>query len=170
MKVRFNTLVRYFSCLLIVVCWGCQTTRVVDKKPLPPKDSDLFGVWAGLAEDGLNYFRIDLQPDGTGLCAYVYLHDEAKLLAVEKWSAQSSRIEITLCPIDDDRNQITKIIGIAHATVMELTVFGKGWQCPLVIRREDDMERRANHVKNRMILHKAEAGTSTRSVDNRVAR
>jgi len=134
----------------MVVCSGCQTTRVADKKPLPPNDSDLLGVWAGLAEDGLNYFRIELQPGGAGLCAYVYLHEEAKLLAVHKWSIQSSRIEITLSPIDNDRNQITKIIGIAHATVMKLTVFGKGWQCPLVIRREDDMDQRANLVKKRM--------------------
>ena len=142
------------ACLFVVVFCGCQTSVVADKKPLPVTDADMLGTWVGLTEDALDYFRIDLQPGGKGLCAYVYVHNEARLLAVDKWSTQAGRIQIAVTPVDDDRNQITKMTGTAHSTVMELTVFGKDWQRRLVMRREEDMEQRANLVRNRMEQHK----------------
>ena len=154
MKAVFKAVGYCLSCFVFLVCCGCQTPAAFGKKPLPPRDSDLLGFWDGLTQDGLYFFRIKLEPDGTGLCAYVYLREEPRLLAVQKWSNQSGRINLALSPIDDDRNQIREINGVAHATIMNLTVLGNGWRSPLVLRPEDDIQRRFGLVKSRMENYK----------------
>lgn len=144
----------YVACLLAVLAAGCQSTSVAEKKPRPVTDSDLIGNWVGLTEDGIYYFRIDLQRSSKGRCAYAYVHDDARLLAVNNWSTEAGRIQMAVLPIDPDQNSIEQISGTAHASIMELSVTGKGWQRRLVLRREDDMERRAGLVKNRMEQHR----------------
>ena len=147
-------------CVLAVLGYGCQTSPRASKKPTPVTDADILGTWVGLTEDGLDYFRLDLRPGGEGLCAYAYVHNKARLLEVASWSTQAGKILIGLRPVDNDPNGVTKMEGTAHTTVMDLKVVGQGWQRGLVMRREEDLERRVDLVKTRMERYKAEVGAS----------
>lgn len=159
MKTLRFTIASQLTCLLVLLLCGCQTPPVAGKKPMPVSDADLLGTWVGLTEDDLDYFRIDLRPGGKGLCAYVYAHNEARLSTVTNWGTRDGKIQIAVSPIDDDPNQVTKLTGSAYMTMMELTVVGKGWQRRLVLRREDDMERKSNLLKTRMNRDKADVSS-----------
>ena len=87
------------------------------------------------------------------MCGYAYLHEEPILLKVVGWNTQASRIQIPVTPINKDPNQIEKVNGTAHATVLRLDVVGKGWQTRVVLKREEDLERRATRVKALMGQH-----------------
>jgi len=141
--------------LVSALLWtGCTAPRTSEKKPLPVTAPELAGTWVGLTEDGIYYFRIELEAHGKGRCAYVYHHDKATLLAIDEWSTEAGKIKVRPSPIDPDPNQIASISGSAHASIIDASVLGKGWRRNLVLRREDDLELRARLAKDRMIRDK----------------
>ena len=103
--------------ILAILLVGSQAATA--KKPGPPRMEDLVGIWVGRA-NAIDYFRLDLAPDGTGLLAFVEL-DSVRLYRVSRWSLDGIRVRIALKPIDEADWEM-KMGGTATSHSLQLTV------------------------------------------------
>jgi hypothetical protein len=126
---------------------GCGALPPIPKKPVPAEASQLVGAWVGHTEDSLFWFRVELRPDGRGLCGYIE-YENPKVQTVSGWQTKDGHISIPL--VANGSNDITKVTGRAHATIMNLTVHGKGWRDNLILRPERTVEGKAKALKTAM--------------------
>ena len=91
---------------MILATTGCYTSTSYGtgeryKQPLP-KEEWFVGHWIGFTTDDVYFFRLRLDPGGTGLCARVFLDDQPSLLSVSRWTLIDRMILVDTVPLDGD--------------------------------------------------------------------
>jgi hypothetical protein len=113
------------------------------KRPRKPQPADLIGVWIGITEDELNFYRLDLRPDLTGYCASAFLpdavlHEQAvHTYRVNSWHLNGWALDIKLAPLDVKAENIF-LRGRYDGFTLQLKVGGTdgSWERKLVLRPE----------------------------------
>ena len=87
---------KYLLGLLFLAC----AAPVIANKPAPlPTMQSLAGAWVGVGEMGMDFYRLELTQDGTGVLASLSEYGsepKPQLYRVEKWSILKRRIAIKL--------------------------------------------------------------------------
>jgi hypothetical protein len=86
--------------VIIIFVSGCAT--VACKTPLPKKEQ-LLGEWVGFTADDLMFIRLRLEPNGTGLCARVFMYEPPVVLAVVRWHLDKRKLIVSAVPLDTER-------------------------------------------------------------------
>lgn len=114
---------------------------VAEKRIRPLTRDAVAQVWAGLSEDELYLFRLDLSHDGTGLGAYVFADEPSQLFRFT-WEYDPNRISMTATAVGDSTSTIVKLEGTLTGMAMDLTVSGSGWRRKVSLRPARDLEQR----------------------------
>ena len=137
----------------VATCAAFVGYIVFARSPIdPPKIEELTDTWIGYTNDDLNFYRVTLRKDGTGLCAFVFVREPAQLYEITKWTIKGLDIKFTLKPIDADAEPIY-MHGRADGWQLYLTVGGEGWARDLKLRRQSDVESALKRVTERMSKH-----------------
>jgi hypothetical protein len=99
------------------------TNEARDKRPLIPRLQDLATVWVG---DGgvtsLEYYRLDLDTDGTGMLTVQYLPDvPARAYRVSRTNLSEYRVSFDVTPIDRSSDPL-RLQGAATRVSLDLQV------------------------------------------------
>jgi hypothetical protein len=128
-----------------------STEFAMGKSPLPPIPEEVVGSWQGYSDDGLEFDRLELDPDGTGLLAISYLPNAPSLLyRVESWVIRGGVIELTLAQIDKAAELVKMSPALLGVDALEVTLHGAGWSRQLVLFNERVSEMRATEAKARI--------------------
>jgi hypothetical protein len=132
------------------------------KKVAPPNREDMLGNWFGFEESGLEFCRLELNDDGTGLFAYVFVNDNvAELHSIKEWSLTGINIKFETETTDPHDFAIT-LTGVGGAHLMRLDMAGVGmkWKHRLTLYNEKEFLSRNEKVKEAI-----EASKSKRNKD-----
>jgi hypothetical protein len=136
-------------CLTVVLVSG---PVLASKRVKQPTLADLANVWVGSTVDGgLEYFRLDLKPDGSGVLTVQYLPDaQARAYRVTRTTLHQYKISFDIDPLEADAEPVT-IRGQAIPSRMALEVKGvrHDWKCTVVLQRYSALMDRLRAVTQR---------------------
>ena len=132
---------------LLAATSGCTILSPNCKKPAPPAMDQVAGVWCGYTGDELDFYRLELNKDGTGWCASAYLPDTilysygVHLYRIQKWGLDKRIISFALTPTSTKSEPIY-LKGNASSHILRLKVGGTSlkWSRDLVMRPESNFE------------------------------
>lgn len=109
----------------------------------PPTVEQVANTWVGYTNDELMFFRLELNTNGSGRCAFVHLPDTClyeygvKKYSIRKWGLDSGRIEFELQPTST-KDWPIYLKGMASGHMMHLEVGAPdgSWSRKLVMRPE----------------------------------
>ena len=114
----------------------------------PPKRKAFIGVWHGYSESHLEFARLELRKDGTGLLVISYLPDSPpNVYRVKQWSQQRFKVDITVEPADPEAEPVTLEKISLEIDSLDLELHGKGWERKMTLFNEAEFQRRAGEAK-----------------------
>ena len=134
--------------LLLLACFLATDLSVAQKRMRPPDSSDLAGSWVGYEESGLDFYRLDLRPDGTGFLAVTYMAHPPEVHRVARDELQKFKVRFTLTPLSEVSEPLT-LKGDFYYSAFELTVSGAHklkWSRKLHLVSLGELERRLHIV------------------------
>jgi len=116
----------------------------------PPEKKRFVGVWQGFSESQIEFARLELKEDGTGLLAVSFLPDSApdKYL-VTQWTLKD-QLELAIKPAEPGAEPLTLQNVKLGMDVLQFAlrpVHGGDWNCRLKLYNEKTFQKRANAVK-----------------------
>lgn len=142
---------------LLVAISLLATEALANKKPRQPTRSDLAAVWVGgEPEEPLEYFRLELDANGTGILTVQYLPGEtAVAYRVLTTTLSGYAVGLDVQPVDRGAQPL-KVRGEAIPGLLRLQVTGRApdWTRDIRLQRYDQLLERI-----RAVTEKAEAYT-----------
>lgn len=129
--------------VLLLMLAGCASGPM--KEAMRPAGLD--ATWIGLAADGVTWYRLDLDDEGTGSCATTK-GAETSLYRVRRWAddgGMTVHLEIADGPPDAPR--LLELRGRAETARLDLTVEGRH---SVTFWRENDLIAARNRMRERM--------------------
>jgi hypothetical protein len=152
-------IIRALGILLVIVALMCGC-EIPHTPAIVPTVADLAKVWVGEGVKGtLEYFRLELRPDGTGLLTVQYTPDRAAVAyRVVRTTLDRYTVTFDVEPADVGADPLL-LKGVAVASEMQLDVGGVSgeWKREIRLQPYDRLMQRLNAVTNR-----AEAYTRAR--------
>jgi hypothetical protein len=116
----------------------------------PPDKNRFVGVWQGFSETQIEFARLELKEDATGLLAVSFLPDSVpdKYL-VTKWAVKD-QLELALKPADPATEPISLEnlkLGVDVLPFVLRPLHGGDWSCQLKLFRDKSFQSRANATK-----------------------
>ena len=141
-------------CLFLFTTLACVMVVKVasEQDDLPPPDvRAVAGIWIGIDEDNLKFYRLELEPGGKGYCSSCFVDNPAKLYSIGRWSMERFAIKIDLVPIDKEAESIF-MRGEASTSTMALQVGGTliQWKKKLTMVKEADLEEKNAKARKRI--------------------
>lgn len=114
----------------------------------PPDRKIFVGVWQGYSDSQLEFARMELRNDGSGLLAISGLPDSPPdNYRVMRWSQKRFKLNIEVEPVDPEAEPIT-LQNVTHGIAsLELELHGKGWSRKMTLFNEAEFRERAKAVK-----------------------
>jgi len=132
---------------MMLAMTGCYTLP-------PPQEEHLVGEWVGFTTDDVFFFRLRLDPGGTGLCARVFLDEQPSLLSVSKWTLTDRTIRIHADPLDADTWPFNMIGETSGGTTLRLRASSSDdetkWARDLEFKRESRLLRAMDKTQRAM--------------------
>jgi hypothetical protein len=133
---------------------------VHNKRPTPaPNVKDIATSWVGLDENGVDYCRIELSADGTGLLAVCSRSgdDNAILHRVSVWKIEGHTLTGKVEPIDRPTVfDSARIEGWANSWQLDISIIGDQWQRRISFYRESEISRRSVRANERIERYRRE--------------
>lgn len=141
---------------LLLTVGPSATDALASKKPRQPTRSDLATVWVGgEPEEPLEYFRLELDANGTGILTVQYLPGKpAVAYRVLATSLSGYAVKLDLDPVDDGAQPL-QVRGDAVPGLMRLQVAGRApdWTRHIQLQRYDQLLERIRAVTERAEAH-----------------
>lgn len=154
---RSDSLLRWILAgALTLAIFGCST--VAPKKARLLTHGEVARVWIGVSEDELCLLRLSLKADNTGLGAYSFLDKEQHAFRIPSWKFEAARLHIAVEPTDQNHWRIGPLRGSIVGDAMQLTMAGEGWSRSFTLRREEELARRWNKLRD--FMERVAAGAS----------
>jgi hypothetical protein len=135
------------ACLFVILA----SAMPMAKRMPPPTKEALVGPWVGLSEDETYAFRLELKLDGGGRLGYLFAEEEPKILPIASWAISGREIEMSIAPTEPNApGAISTAKGHATTFALSLTIGGTGWKRRVELRREHDIERKWNLLRQGM--------------------
>ncbi len=134
---------KLWGTLALMFVVGCAAPGA--NRTVPLKPSDVVGSWIGYSENYLDFYRITLDPDGTGLCVGLYLMELSSVYRIKKWTLQSDgSVPLELVPNGGGAEPI-RVDAALRWDYLRLAVMGRsGWTNQAVLYREKRFLDRVN--------------------------
>jgi hypothetical protein len=147
-----RTLPRVFIVIALLAVAATLLAKVI---PLPPKPSDVVGVWLGYAEDHLSFLRLELDADSKGYLSVKYLpNTPPRLYHVESWRLSDSTVEIQTRPIDSEAEVVAfKKVRLSIYS-LEGKFGGKGWERQVTFFSERAWQSQATPTEERITRYR----------------
>ena len=147
---------RTFIRVSIVVALVAVATSLLAKViPLPPKPSDVVGVWFGYAEDKLTFLRLELDADTKGYLSVKFLPDTPpRLYHVESWRLSGSTIEIQTRPVDSEAERVAFKKVRLSLDSLEGKFGGRGWERQFTVFSERAWQSQATPTQERITRYR----------------
>jgi hypothetical protein len=154
-RSRSESLIRWtLAVALSLAILGCATAT--PKKGRLLTYEEVARVWIGVSEDELCLLRLSLKPDSTGLGAYSFLDKEQHVFGIPSWTYEAARLHIAVEPTDQTHWRLEPLRGSVVGDAMQLTMTGEGWNRTFTLRREEELVRRWNKLRDSMDRAEAE--------------
>ena len=139
----------------MVAVLAVAVTLLAKTIPIPPKSSDVVGVWLGYAENRLSFLRLELDADSKGYLSVKYLPDTPpRLYRVESWRLSDSTVEIQMRPIDREAEAVAfKKVRLSIYS-LEGRFGGKGWERQVTLFSERAWESQATPARERITRYR----------------
>jgi len=116
----------------------------------PPEAKRFVGVWQGFSENQIEFARLELKQDGTGLLAVSFLPDSAPdKYIVTRWSLKD-QLELVIKPGEPRAEPVTMTNLKLGTDVLQFVlrpVHGSEWVCRLKLFNEKTFQERSNAAK-----------------------
>jgi hypothetical protein len=116
----------------------------------PPETKRFVGIWQGFSDNQLEFARLELKQNGTGLLAVSFLPDSPPdKYIVTKWSVKD-QLELSLKPAEPSAEPITiqnVKLGMDVLQFVLRPVHGADWTCRLKLFNEKTFQARSNAAK-----------------------
>jgi hypothetical protein len=147
-----RTVAQVFIAIALLAATITLLAKVI---PLPPKPSDVVGVWLGYAEDHLTFLRLELDTNSKGYLSVKYLPDTPpRLYRVESWGLSGSTVEIQLRPIDSEAEAVAfKKVRLSIYS-LEGKFGGKGWERQVTLFSERAWQSQATPTQERITRYR----------------
>ena len=141
---------------LLVAVSLLATETLANKKPRQPTRSDLATVWVGgEPEELLEYFRLELDANGTGILTVQYLPGKAAVAyRVLATSLSGYSVGLDVQPVDRGAQSL-QVRGEAIPGLLRLQVTGRApdWTRHIQLQRYDQLLERIRAVTERAEAH-----------------
>jgi hypothetical protein len=144
---KINTSGRRLIVVLLLLIL-CSAVPAVGKRARPLDHEAVSQVWLGWSDSAVLVYRLDLQPDGTGLGGYVFKDQPPQLFRITSWTYRPERIEMKATPLHVSHRGVERLHGSIRGIEMKLTMSGPDWHEELVLRRERDLMPRWDQLKD----------------------
>jgi hypothetical protein len=135
---------KLWGALALMFVAGCASPGANRTVPLQP--SEVVGSWIGYTEDYLDFYRITLNPDGSGLCVRLYLEKLEGVYRIKKWTLLSDgSVPLELVPIGDgvEPIQLDAVLKWNYLRLTAMRIPPYTWRHQGVLYREDPFLDRA---------------------------
>ena len=136
--------------VVLLLFFLCGVVLSVEKRARPLDHEAVAQVWLGWSDSAALVYRLDLQPDGTGLGGYVFTDQPPQLFRITSWTYRPERIEMKATPLHASQRGVERLHGSISGIEMKLTMSGPDWHEELVLRRERDLLPRREQLKDAM--------------------
>lgn len=92
-----------------------------------------------------------MQLDGSGRLGYVFSDENPRLLRIEFWALTGREINVSIAAESAKDSGIAQAKGHATSFALSLTVEGSEWKRHVELRRERDLERRWDKLRQAML-------------------
>lgn len=116
----------------------------------PPDKSDYVGAWHGYSDHHLEFARLELDENGTGLLAISFLPDSPPEAYRITWSQRGFGLEVELKPVDTDAEQFSIQNLSLGVSSLELELVGSAWTRKLTLFNEASVQERADRLRDRL--------------------
>lgn len=136
---------------------GALALAILDCSAAPSKKrgrllkyDEVAQTWIGVSEDELCLLRLSLNEDGKGFGAYSFLDQEPHVFPIPDWTYKAAKIYVAVEPTDSSHWKIDPLRGSVMGDAMQLTMSGEGWSRSFTLRREEELLRRWNSLREAM--------------------
>jgi hypothetical protein len=116
----------------------------------PPEKKRFVGVWQGFSESQIEFARLELKENGTGLLAVSFLPDSVPdKYVVTQWTLKD-QLELAIKPAEPGAEPVTLQnvkLGMDVLQFVLRPIHGGDWNCRLKLYNEKTVQKRANAVK-----------------------
>ena len=114
----------------------------------PPDRKVFIGAWHGYSESHLEFGRLELKENGTGLFAISYLpNSPPSIYRVKQWLQRRLNLDITVESEEPDAEPITLQNVTYGIDSLEFELHGKGWNRKMTLLNETEFQGRAASAK-----------------------
>jgi hypothetical protein len=121
-----------------VTTWPASARKRAQSMPL----EEVATTWIGVSADQNYVVRLVLHADGTGTGGYVFLDEPPRIFRISSWSYEDARIEILPVAPGGPPSWVSPMRGSILGVTMHLKASGDDWKVELVLRQEEELERR----------------------------
>lgn len=136
--------------IVVLLLLTCVPSLAAEKHARPLSHEDVAQVWLGWSDSAALVYRLDLQPDGTGLGGYVFTDQPPQLFRITSWTYRPERIEMKATSLHASQRGVERLHGSISGIETKLTMSGPDWHEELVLRRERDLLPRWEQLKDAM--------------------
>jgi len=108
---------------------------------------DVLGAWLGFDQDGVTFYRIELDNSQTGVCAVSHPgNEEVEIYRIKQWTLDKGPLEMNLLPVTTGAEKIYfKELMYSRASKAQFEVGGINgrWKRVVVLCKEAEFEKRA---------------------------
>ena len=134
---------------LVMVGSSCSTLTVCPARP--PSASDVLGTWFGYSTDQLEFLRLELRSNGTGLLGVSYLPDSSPALyTVDTWRLKDWCLELVVSPTTTNSEPIAvrQVRYDVQSLGFEFGGINLNWKRAATLFREKDFLLRDRQLKD----------------------
>lgn len=117
----------------------------------PPDKSAFVGAWHGHSDSHVEFARLELSDDGTGLLAVSFVSNSPpRAYRITRWSQNRFSLETEIKPVEPDAEPVSIENVSFRGSSLELELVGSGWPRKLTLLNEASVQERADRLRDRL--------------------
>lgn len=137
--------------LLLLALLTASGSTWARKRVRPLPRAEVATTWLGISSDELYRVRLTLLPDGTGVGAFTFADDPARVFTISEWNYDDAgRITIQAVPPPGEPSWVRPMNGIQVGLRLELRAKGEDWKLSFILWREAEVLEHWNRLREAM--------------------
>lgn len=107
-------------------------------------------TWIGISLDQQYVVRLVLEEEGTGFGGYSFIDEQPRHFVISSWSYDAGEVKVEPEPPEGLPSWVSNMSGSVQGVTMHLSASGDDWEVHLRLRREAEVNRLWQQLKDTM--------------------